>query len=166
MLIRKKGKQVASPEVYGKNLRELVRRLRQTGAALVFATTTPVPPGTLGRIAGDERPYNEVAKTVMAELNVPVDDLGGYVESQQEKAAAASGQRGAVGRQTRCEAVASGRSNCPLTCTSRRKGYDQQVVGPGVISNILKVLPPVKAMSAHGVCAAERKGEGEGEREE
>ena len=80
-----KGKQVAPPEVYRKNLRELSLRLQKTGAKLIFATTTPVPPGTLGRIAGDERPYNKVAMEVMKELGIPVDDLGGYVEAQQLK---------------------------------------------------------------------------------
>src|SRR4051812_33030943 len=36
-----KGKQVAPPEVYERNLRELVARLKKTGAKLIFATTTP-----------------------------------------------------------------------------------------------------------------------------
>jgi acyl-CoA thioesterase-1 len=79
------GKQLAPPEVYRKNLRELALRLKKTGAALIFATTTPVPPGTLGRVAGDEQPYNKVAASVMHELDIPVDDLGGYVEAQQLK---------------------------------------------------------------------------------
>jgi hypothetical protein len=78
-----KGKQVAPPAVYRKNLRELALRLKKTGAVLVFATTTPVPPGTLGRIAGDERQYNEVAVSVMHDLDIPIDDLGGYVEAKQ-----------------------------------------------------------------------------------
>jgi len=80
-----KGKQVSPPEIYRKNLRELVLRLQRTGAKLIFATTTPVPPGTLGRIAGDEIPYNKVAVEVMNEFGIPVDDLGGYVEAQQKK---------------------------------------------------------------------------------
>jgi acyl-CoA thioesterase-1 len=80
-----KGKQVAPPEVYRQHLRELVLRLQKTGAKLVFATTTPVPPGTLGRIAGDERPYNTVATEVMHDMGIPIDDLGGYVEAQQVK---------------------------------------------------------------------------------
>ncbi len=38
-----KGKQVASVADYEKNLRAIVARLKQTGANLIFATTTPVP---------------------------------------------------------------------------------------------------------------------------
>jgi acyl-CoA thioesterase-1 len=79
------GKQLAPPEVYRKNLREIALRLQHTGAKVIFATTTPVPPGTLGRVAGDERPYNAVAVAVMQELGIPVDDLGGYVAAQQLK---------------------------------------------------------------------------------
>ncbi len=80
-----KGKQVAPPEIYRQRLRELTLRLKATGAKLIFATTTPVPPGTLGRISGDEKVYNKVALEVMKELNVPVNDLCTYVAKQQEK---------------------------------------------------------------------------------
>jgi lysophospholipase L1-like esterase len=80
-----KGKQVAPPEIYRKNLRDLAVRLQKTGAKLIFATTTPVPPGTLGRVAGDECVYNDVATAVMKELGIPVEDLGGYVAAQQQK---------------------------------------------------------------------------------
>lgn len=74
-----KGKQVAPPDVYEKNLRELVARLKKTGAKLVFATTTPVPDGTLGRIMGDEKGYNEVAVKVMKESGIAIDDLHAVV---------------------------------------------------------------------------------------
>jgi hypothetical protein len=75
------GKQVAPPEVYEKNLRELVTRLQKTGAKLIWASTTPVPAGTLGRIEHDEIKYNEVAAKVMAENGIPVDDLHTVVTS-------------------------------------------------------------------------------------
>ena len=80
-----KGKQVAPPEVYRQRLRDLTLRLKATGARLVFATTTPVPAGTLGRIPGDEKIYNQVAFEVMKEENVPVDDLCALVVEQQKK---------------------------------------------------------------------------------
>ncbi|MDR3460443.1 MAG: SGNH/GDSL hydrolase family protein [Verrucomicrobiae bacterium] len=137
-----KGKQVAPPEVYGKNLRELAGRLQKTGAALIFATTTPVPPGTLGRIAGDERPYNEVALAVMKDLNIPVDDLGGYVAAQQAKLpprpaseAPPAGKR-AVSR--------PGEIQLPFNVHFTPAGYDQ--LSDLVVSNILKVLPPAKPL--------------------
>jgi len=80
-----KGKQVAPPKVYRQHLREVTLRLKATGAKLVFATTTPVPPGTLGRVAGDEKIYNQVALDVMKELDVPIDDLCALVAAQQKK---------------------------------------------------------------------------------
>ena len=79
------GKQLAPPAVYGKQLREIAIRLKKTGAKIIFATTTPVPLGTLGRVAGDEKIYNEVAVTVMKDLDIPIDDLCAYVTAQQLK---------------------------------------------------------------------------------
>lgn len=66
---------VSTLDEYGKNLREIVKRLRSTGAKLVFATTTPVPEGSAGRVAGDDLKYNSLAVRVMKELEVPVNDL-------------------------------------------------------------------------------------------
>ena len=68
----------APPDVYGRNLRELVQRMKATGARLVFATTTPVPNG--GNLAPDRRfgsvdEYNAAALRVMKECGVAVDDL-------------------------------------------------------------------------------------------
>ena len=80
-----KGKQVASLADYEKNLRALVARLRLTGAKLIFATTTPVPSQSLGRIEHDEQRYNETAVRVMKELGVAVDDLHALVAPRQEK---------------------------------------------------------------------------------
>jgi acyl-CoA thioesterase-1 len=74
-----KGKLVASPAEYEKNLREIVRRLKQTGATLIFATTTPIPENSPGRVAGAERAYNEAAQRVMKEANVTVNDLHAFV---------------------------------------------------------------------------------------
>ena len=60
---------------YENNLRTLVDRLKRSHAKVIFATTTPVPPGAEGRVAGDEVGYNEAALRVMQESGVPVDDL-------------------------------------------------------------------------------------------
>jgi acyl-CoA thioesterase-1 len=78
-----KGRPVAAPEPYGKNLRAIVQRLHRTGARLIFATTTPVPAGATGRVEGSERAYNDVARRVMGENNVLVDDLHAYVVPRQ-----------------------------------------------------------------------------------
>ena len=60
---------------YARNLETLTMRLKKTGAALVFATTTPVPEGAHGRVKGDEIRYNRVAREIMARHGVPVNDL-------------------------------------------------------------------------------------------
>ena len=72
------GVRHAPPDVYEKNLRELVKRLKATGAELIWATTTPVLLG--GNLApnrrfGDVAKYNALAKKVMDENGVAVDDL-------------------------------------------------------------------------------------------
>ena len=69
------GPQVSTPEEYEKNLRELTKRMKATGAKLIWATTTPVPAGCDGRTAGDEAKYNEIASRVMKDLGIPTDDL-------------------------------------------------------------------------------------------
>ena len=65
-------------EEYEKNLREIVRRLKFTGAKLIWASTTPVPEGASGRIPGDEVKYNAAAKAVMEANGVPINDLHAF----------------------------------------------------------------------------------------
>jgi lysophospholipase L1-like esterase len=62
---------------YEQNLRELVARLKQTGARLIFASTTPVPDAKVSpaRVNSDVIAYNKVAAKVMAEAGIPTDDL-------------------------------------------------------------------------------------------
>jgi acyl-CoA thioesterase-1 len=79
------GKQVATPEVYAENLRRIVLRLKKTGAGLIFATTTPVPSGSMGRVENDDRIYNKAALRVMKATGVVVNDIGGYVQRLQAK---------------------------------------------------------------------------------
>jgi acyl-CoA thioesterase-1 len=79
------GTQLIPLANYEANLRELVARLRSTGATLVFATTSPVPDGTLGRVPHDELAYNAVARRVMRELNVRVDDLHALAVARQKE---------------------------------------------------------------------------------
>ena len=69
------GKQVASLTQYEANLRQIVERLKKTGAKLIWASTTPVPEGTLGRVKSDEVKYNETALRVMKEYGIEIDDL-------------------------------------------------------------------------------------------
>jgi sialate O-acetylesterase len=60
---------------YETNLRQIVKQLQATGACLVWANTTFVPEGEIGRFPGDERKYNEIAARVMKENGIPTDDL-------------------------------------------------------------------------------------------
>jgi acyl-CoA thioesterase-1 len=66
----------ADPETYEKQLREIVGKLKKTGAKLIFATTTPYPEGvTPHRDVEDAQRYNEIARKIMKENDVAVNDL-------------------------------------------------------------------------------------------
>ncbi len=73
------GPQVNPVAQYEKNLREIVAKLKKTGAKLIWATTTPVPEGSGGRVAKDELAYNEAAARVMKAEGVAIDDLHAIV---------------------------------------------------------------------------------------
>lgn len=60
---------------YETNLNQLVRRLKKTGAKLIWASTTVVPEGEPGRFAGDDWEYNEVAASIMKINGIKIDDL-------------------------------------------------------------------------------------------
>jgi lysophospholipase L1-like esterase len=79
------GAQVTPVELYQDNLRELIARLIETGAKVIFATTTPVPDGSEGREAGDELGYNQAARDIMAEAKVPINDLHATAQAQLAK---------------------------------------------------------------------------------
>ena len=80
------GHQNVPPSEYEQNLHKVVARLKQTGAKLIFATTTPVPECDAGKYVKDsELPYNEVARKVMAEEGVVINDLWAAVKPQQEQ---------------------------------------------------------------------------------
>jgi lysophospholipase L1-like esterase len=69
------GPRWVSIEAYRLNLKKIVERLKQTGARLIFATTTPVPAGARSRVPDDVARYNEAALAVMREHGVEIDDL-------------------------------------------------------------------------------------------
>jgi lysophospholipase L1-like esterase len=62
---------------YETNLRAIVKRLKQTKAKLIWATTTPVPPGKVSplREPADVPKYNAVAARIMKAEKIPVNDL-------------------------------------------------------------------------------------------
>ncbi len=79
------GVRHAPPAQYEENLREIVKRLRATGAKLIWATTTPVPNGGIlspTRRFGSIEEYNAIARRVMNENGVAVDDLNTVITPQ------------------------------------------------------------------------------------
>lgn len=77
-----KGRHTTSVADYEKNLRQLVARMKQTGATLIWATVTPVWEGEPGKPNADEDAFNVVAAQVMKENGVIVDDLNAEVRRQ------------------------------------------------------------------------------------
>ena len=75
------GKRQVEPAGYEANLRALVAKLKATGAKLIFATSTPIPPSPLigNRRFGDEKEYNAIAVKVMTENGVTINDLHSYM---------------------------------------------------------------------------------------
>ena len=69
------GKVTFTPEEYGKNLEQLVLRLKQTNAKLIFATITYIPKGEAGRFFGDDKIYNKVATQIMEKHNIQMNKL-------------------------------------------------------------------------------------------
>lgn len=69
------GKVQVTLEQYEKNLREIVKQLKATKAKLIWASTTPVAEGTPLRKDSDVQAYNAVAKKIMEENDVAIDDL-------------------------------------------------------------------------------------------
>lgn len=82
-LDKENGKQVSSVGTYQKNLGEIIAYLKQLApdAKLIFATTTPVPEGEPGRIAGDARKYNAAALDVLLKHpEISITDLFAFTE--------------------------------------------------------------------------------------
>ena len=67
----------ASPSEYRRNLIEIVEKLKQTGAKLIFATTTPYPDklGRQMRSPGMPIIYNQVALKIMDKNKIKINDL-------------------------------------------------------------------------------------------
>ena len=85
------GRFQVSPEQYEANLRQIVERIREnTEAVVIFATTTPIlddraAAARQGRdyelLGASVQQYNTIARKVMAELKVPVNDLYGALST-------------------------------------------------------------------------------------
>ena len=81
------GKRQVTLVAYEKNLDSLVRRLKQTGAKLIWRNTTPVPEAKVRpqRIPADVVSYNAAAKRVMQKHSAPIHDLYSFALARLEK---------------------------------------------------------------------------------
>jgi acyl-CoA thioesterase-1 len=78
------GHQNVPPVLYEKNLHQIIARMKQTGAKLIFASTTPVPESDAAKyVKNSELPYNEIAKRVILEEGVTWNDLWSLVKPRQ-----------------------------------------------------------------------------------
>lgn len=82
---KERGTLTTSLKDYESNLETLVQRLKKTGAKLIWANTSYVPEGELGRKLGDEIRYNRTAARVMAAHGIPVNDLRSLTASFDSK---------------------------------------------------------------------------------
>jgi lysophospholipase L1-like esterase len=64
-----------SPDEYQENLDILAGMLKETGARLLFISTTYIPPEEGGRFEGDDIVYNERAKAVMDKHGIEYLDI-------------------------------------------------------------------------------------------
>ena len=69
------GTQAVPLAQYEKNLEALVLQLKETGAILIWASTTVVPEGEAGRVVGDDVKYNAVAEKIMKKHGIAINDL-------------------------------------------------------------------------------------------
>lgn len=81
------GNRQVSKESYAANLRCLLIRLQQTGAKLIWCTTTPVPAGKLSpeRKASDVPIYNAIALGIMQPGGVAINDLHAYALARLDR---------------------------------------------------------------------------------
>ncbi len=70
----------ADPATYARQLRRIVDAIRASGATPIFATTTPVPAGKVRphRERADVDRYNQIARQIMAEHKITVNDLNRF----------------------------------------------------------------------------------------
>lgn len=77
----------AEPVQYEQQLRAITEEIVASGARVIFATTTPVPSGGVKphRDPADVRNYNAIARGVMAEHDIAIDDLYGFMEPRLDE---------------------------------------------------------------------------------
>lgn len=87
MVSYEEGNSWVSLDKYETNLRLLVKRMKKSGATLIWCSTTPVPAGVTGRKPGNEIDYNAAALKVMNAEKVMINDLCAFVGTPEERLA-------------------------------------------------------------------------------
>ncbi len=82
--VRGQGEPRTTLEDYKSNLKEIVRRLKQTDAKLIWCSTTPLAVDFHGYFAGLDVEYNKTAAEVMKEENVQINDLWAFAKPHLE----------------------------------------------------------------------------------
>ena len=128
------GEISVKPKQYEENLRRLVARLKSAGAKLIWASTTPVPEGELGRFAGDEITYNAIAAKVMTENGIAINDLHTYMLPNAKKYWQAPGnvhytEQGSAYLAAKVAAMIESALE-PATNSSNSSAYDASVPKP------------------------------------
>lgn len=71
---------LTSLEEYLENLTRILNELERTGAAIIFATTTPIHPNGKGRSNKEIDCYNQAAIKLMSSRNIEINDLNRLVK--------------------------------------------------------------------------------------
>ena len=75
---------MSSPQLYEKNLRELVKRFQATGAKIVWASTTPIRSDYNGVLEADsEIEYNRIAAQIMNANSIMINDMHAYINASE-----------------------------------------------------------------------------------
>ena len=66
---------------YKRNLKQIVKRLKETDAKLIFASTTPYPRNPAGPLRDFDmsKKYNKTALKIMKKNKIMIDDLYNFV---------------------------------------------------------------------------------------
>jgi acyl-CoA thioesterase-1 len=76
---RTDGERRVPVEEYLENLEWITDAILAASKRVVWASTTPVPPETVGRTPGDEIEYNKAAEKLMKRKNIQINDLHSFI---------------------------------------------------------------------------------------
>jgi len=73
------GRWYNPPQQYAEHLEKIVLLLKNNGARIIWANTTPIPDNDPDRPAGEDLIYNAAAEKVMKKHGIPINDLHGVI---------------------------------------------------------------------------------------